>query len=227
MATILIVEDEFDIRELLEAYLTNEGYRVIAAEDGEEALERFHDGNPDLVLLDLLLPGLDGFQVCRAIREESDLPVIMLTALGSEQSELKGFDLRVDDYIAKPFSMPVLLRRVEAVLRRTMKGPAARKLAHRALSLDLDGYTATVNGETIELTGREFALLRVLLQNRGRVLTRQMLLNRVWGYDFYGDERIVDTHIKNLRKKLGVDYIETIRGVGYRIDWEDTEKPDR
>ncbi len=227
MATILIVEDEFDIRELLEAYLTNEGYKVIAAEDGEEALERFHDESPDLVLLDLLLPGLDGFQVCRAIREESDLPVIMLTALGSEQSELKGFDLRVDDYIAKPFSMPVLLRRVEAVLRRTMKGPAARKLAHRALSLDLDGYKAAVNGETIELTGREFALLRVLLQNRGRVLTRQMLLNRVWGYDFYGDERIVDTHIKNLRKKLGVDYIETIRGVGYRIDWEDTEKPDR
>ncbi len=227
MATILIVEDEFDIRELLEAYLTNEGYRVIAAEDGEEALERFHDGNPDLVLLDLLLPGLDGFQVCRAIREESDLPVIMLTALGSEQSELKGFDLRVDDYIAKPFSMPVLLRRVEAVLRRTMKSPAARKLTHRSLSLDLDGYKAAVNGETIELTGREFALLRVLLQNRGRVLTRQMLLNRVWGYDFYGDERIVDTHIKNLRKKLGVDYIETIRGVGYRIDWEDTEKPDR
>ena len=227
MATILIVEDEFDIRELLEAYLTNEGYRVIAAEDGEEALERFHDGNPDLVLLDLLLPGLDGFQVCRAIREESDLPVIMLTALGSEQSELKGFDLRVDDYIAKPFSMPVLLRRVEAVLRRTMKGPAARKLTHRALSLDLDGYKASVAGNNIELTGREFALLRVLLQNRGRVLTRQMLLNRVWGYDFYGDERIVDTHIKNLRKKLGVDYIETIRGVGYRIDWEDTEKPDR
>ena len=227
MATILIVEDEFDIRELLEAYLTNEGYKVIAAENGEEALERFHDGHPDLVLLDLLLPGLDGFLVCRAIREESDLPVIMLTALGSEQSELKGFDLRVDDYIAKPFSMPVLLRRVEAVLRRTMKSPAARKLAHRALSLDLDGYKAAVNGETIELTGREFALLRVLLQNRGRVLTRQMLLNRVWGYDFYGDERIVDTHIKNLRKKLGVDYIETIRGVGYRIDWEDTEKPDR
>ena len=227
MATILIVEDEFDIRELLEAYLTNEGYKVIAAEDGEEALERFHDESPDLVLLDLLLPGLDGFQVCRAIREESDLPVIMLTALGSEQSELKGFDLRVDDYIAKPFSMPVLLRRVEAVLRRTMKGPAARKLAHRSLCLDLDGYKAAVNGETIELTGREFALLRVLLQNRGRVLTRQMLLNRVWGYDFYGDERIVDTHIKNLRKKLGVDYIETIRGVGYRIDWEDTEKPDR
>ncbi len=227
MATILIVEDEFDIRELLEAYLTNEGYKVIAAEDGEEALERFHDESPDLVLLDLLLPGLDGFQVCRAIREESDLPVIMLTALGSEQSELKGFDLRVDDYIAKPFSMPVLLRRVEAVLRRTMKGPAARKLTHRSLSLDLDGYKAAVNGETIELTGREFALLRVLLQNRGRVLTRQMLLNRVWGYDFYGDERIVDTHIKNLRKKLGVDYIETIRGVGYRIDWEDTEKPDR
>ena len=227
MATILIVEDEFDIRELLEAYLTNEGYKVIAAEDGEEALERFHDESPDLVLLDLLLPGLDGFQVCRAIREESDLPVIMLTALGSEQSELKGFDLRVDDYIAKPFSMPVLLRRVEAVLRRTMKSPAARKLAHRALCLDLDGYKAAVNGETIELTGREFALLRVLLQNRGRVLTRQMLLNRVWGYDFYGDERIVDTHIKNRRKKLGVDYIETIRGVGYRIDWEDTEKPDR
>lgn len=227
MATILIVEDEFDIRELLQAYLENEGYTVLTAADGDEALERFHETAPDLVLLDILLPGADGFTVCRAIREVSDLPVIMLTALGGEQSELKGFDLRVDDYIAKPFSMPVLLRRVEAVLRRTMKGPAARKLTHRALALDLDGYKASVGGQPVELTGREFALLRVLLQNRGRVLTRQMLLNRVWGYDFFGDERIVDTHIKNLRKKLGVDYIETIRGVGYRIDREDEEKPDR
>ena len=203
MATILIVEDEFDIRELLEAYLTNEGYKVIAAEDGEEALERFQDESPDLVLLDLLLPGLDGFQVCRAIREESDLPVIMLTALGSEQSELKGFDLRVDDYNRQALFDAGAAPAGGGGPPPDDEGPGRRKLTHRSLSLDLDGYKAAVNGETIELTGREFALLRVLLQNRGRVLTRQMLLNRVWGYDFYGDERIVDTHIKKPPEKAG------------------------
>lgn len=219
MAKILIVEDEYDIRELLQNYLENEGYQVVSASDGEQALEMFHSTTPDLILLDIMLPLLNGYEVCKAIREESNIPVIMLTALDSEQSQLKGFDLRIDDYIPKPFSMPILLRKIAAVLRRTVGGITER-LTYKALSLDLDGYRAFVDGQAIDLTQKEFELLKALLQNQGRVLSRQTLLNRVWSYDFYGDERIVDTHIKNLRKKLGIDYIETIRGVGYRIDHE-------
>ncbi len=220
MAKILIVEDEYDIRELLQNYLENEGYQVITASDGGQAIELFRSFSVDLVLLDILLPRLNGYEVCKAIREESDLPVIMLTALDSEEDQLKGFDLRIDDYIPKPFSMPVLLRKIGAVLRRTMGDGPSNRITYRALTLDLDSYKACISGQTVDLTPREFEMLKALLQNQGRVLSRQMLLNRVWSYDFYGDERIVDTHIKNLRKKLGSDYIETIRGVGYRIDYE-------
>ena len=220
MLRILIAEDDPDIQELLQAYLSEEGYDTVPALDGEQALERFHAGRIDLVLLDLMMPRLDGYGVCRAIRMESDVPIIMLTALDSENHQLKGFDLRIDDYVTKPFSMPVLLRKVEAVLRRTTGQSGGRQIAYRGLLLDLDGYAAYVDGDRIELTRREFELLKALLQNQGRVLSRQALLNRVWSYDFYGDERIVDTHVKNLRKKLGGDYIETIRGVGYRVERE-------
>ena len=164
-----------------------------------------------------MLPKLDGYQVCKAIRAESDVPVIMLTALDSEQHQLRGFDLSIDDYITKPFSMPLLLRKIEAVLRRTTGYHGLRQIVSSNLTLDLDCYKAYVEDRPVELTQREFELLKALLQHQGKVLTRQMLLNRVWGYDFYGDERIVDTHIKNLRKKLNVHDIETIRGVGYRI----------
>ena len=220
MLRILIAEDDPDIRELLQAYLSEEGYDTVPAMDGERALERFHTGPIDLVLLDVMMPKLDGYGVCRAIRAESDVPVIMLTALDSEAHQLKGFDLRIDDYVTKPFSMPVLLRKVEAVLRRTTGRSGGRQITYRDLVLDLEGYTVCADGNRIELTRREFELLKALLQNQGRVLSRQALLNRVWGYDFYGDERIVDTHVKNLRKKLGGGCIETIRGVGYRIDRE-------
>lgn len=223
MAHILIVEDDFDIQELLQNYLENEGYQVAIASDGEEALEKFHQENADLILLDLMLPKLDGYSVCKAIRQESDVSVIMLTALDAEWNQLKGFDLQIDDYITKPFSMPILLRKIEAVLRRTTGYGGQKQLTYRDLRLDLDGYKAQVGDQCVNLTQREFELLKTLLQNQGKVLTRQMLLNRVWSYDFYGEERIVDTHIKNLRKKLGVDYIETIRGVGYRVDIQ-TEK---
>lgn len=217
MLRILVVEDDFDIQELLQNYLENEGYQVILASDGEEALCRFADCQADLVLLDLMLPKLDGYQVCQAIRAESDVPVIMLTALDSEQHQLRGFDLSIDDYITKPFSMPLLLRKMEAVLRRTTGYHGFRQIVSCNLTLDLDCYKAYVEDRPVELTQREFELLKALLQHQGKVLTRQMLLNRVWGYDFYGDERIVDTHIKNLRKKLNVHNIETIRGVGYRF----------
>ena len=220
MLRILIVEDDPDIQELLQAYLSEEGYETIPALDGEEALEKFHAGQIDLVLLDVMLPKLDGYDVCRAIRAESDTPVMMLTAMDSESHQLKGFDLRIDDYVTKPFSMPVLLRKIEAVLRRTTGRSSGRQIVYRNLLLDLDGYTAYAGGIKLELTRREFELLKTLLQNQGRVLSREALLNRVWSYDFYGDERVVDTHVKNLRKKLGGDYIETIRGVGYRVDRE-------
>ncbi len=224
MAHILIVEDDFDIQELLQNYLENEGYQVMIASDGEEALEKFHQENADLILLDLMLPKLDGYSVCRAVRQESDVSIIMLTALDGEWNQLKGFDLQIDDYITKPFSMPILLRKIEAVLRRTTGYNGQKYLTYRRLRLDLDGYKAWVGDQTVNLTQREFELLKTLLQNQGKVLTRQMLLNRVWSYDFYGEERIVDTHIKNLRKKLGADYIETIRGVGYRVDIQTEEK---
>lgn len=220
MSRILIVEDDPDIQELLQAYLSEESYETVPALDGEEALEKFHTGQIDLVLLDLMLPKLDGYGVCRAIRAESDVPVIMLTALDSEIHQIKGFDLYIDDYVTKPFSMPILLRKIEAVLRRTTGQGGGRRLTCHGLTLDLDAWQACVKGTAVELTNREFELLKAMLQNQGRVLSRQALLNRVWGYDFYGDERIVDTHIKNLRKKLGGKYIETIRGVGYRIDRE-------
>lgn len=223
MAKILIAEDEYDIRELLQNYLENEGYQVLTAADGEQAIEKFRRSNVDLILLDILLPRLNGYEVCRAVREESDIPIIMLTALDSEEDQLKGFGLRIDDYIPKPFSMPVLLCKIGALLRRTMGESISRRITYKALTLDPEGYKVCISGQAVDLTQREFELLKALLQNQGRVLSRQTLLNRVWSYDFYGDERIVDTHIKNLRKKLGLDYIETIRGVGYRIDRE-TEK---
>ncbi|MFD1178198.1 response regulator transcription factor [Paenibacillus puldeungensis] len=220
MRQILIVEDDADIQELLQNFLESAGYGTVAALDGIAAIEQFHNGAYDLILLDILLPKIDGYGVCELIRKESQIPIIMLTALDGEENQIKGFDLRIDDYITKPFSMPILLRKIEAVLRRFSGTDHIERIIYRNLMMDLEGYKVYVNDTTIDVTQREFELLRELLRNQGRVLTRQMLLNRLWSYDFYNDERIVDTHIKNLRKKLGGDYIETIRGVGYRIDKE-------
>ena len=169
-----------------------------------------------------MLPKIDGFTVCELIRKQSQVPIIMLTALNGEEEQIKGLDLQVDDYITKPFSMPILIRKIAAVLRRSMMFPDQehQTISYKHLILDLDSYSASVNGEAHELTQREFEVLRELLLNQGRVLTRQNLLDRLWKYDFLGDERVVDTHIKNLRKKLRIDFIQTIRGVGYKIDKE-------
>ena len=169
-----------------------------------------------------MLPKIDGFTVCELIRRKSRVPVIMLTALSGEEEQIRGLDLQVDDYITKPFSMPILVRKIRAVLRRSSMASEQehRTIAYKNLVLDLDSYTAAVDGVSFELTQREFEVLRELLTHQGRVLTRQNLLDRLWKYDFYGDERVVDTHIKNLRKKLGIDFIKTIRGVGYKIDKE-------
>lgn len=218
MLKILVVEDNPDISELLYTYLKNENYDVTIASDGEEAIHIYYDIVPDLILLDLMLPKINGYDVCKSIREDSDVPIIMLTALDEEKNQLKGFELKIDDYITKPFSMPILIYKIEAVMRRYTNTEELSKLEYENLILNLSAFTATYDGENLELTKREFLLLQILLENRGRVLTRQALLNQVWDYDFFGDERIVDTHIKNLRKKLPIEFIETVRGVGYKID---------
>lgn len=222
MQKILVVEDDLDIQELLKNFLQEAGYSIVLANDGVETLSIFSDVQFDLILLDIMLPKIDGFAVCELIRKQSQVPIIMLTALNGEEEQIRGLDMQVDDYITKPFSMPVLIRKIAAVLRRSTisQNQEHQTVAYKNLILDLDSYSALVNGESYELTQREFEILRELLLNQGRVLTRQILLERLWKYDFYGDERVIDTHIKNLRKKLGIDFIQTIRGVGYKIDKE-------
>ena len=221
MQHILIVEDDLDIQELLRNFLREAGYETTIVSDGMEAIASFSASHFDLVLLDIMLPKIDGFTVCELIRKQSQVPIIMLTALNGEEEQIKGLDLQVDDYITKPFSMPILIRKIAAVLRRSTMIPDQehQTITYQDLILDLDSYSASVNGKSHELTQREFEVLRELLLNQGRVLTRQNLLD-LWKYDFLGDERVVDTHIKNLRKKLGIDFIQTIRGVGYKIDKE-------
>lgn len=226
MSKILIVEDDLSIQALLHDFIIEAGYSVVLAADGVEALAKYSEQDFDLVLLDIMLPQIDGYGVCEVIRQKSDVPIIMLTALDGEENQIRGLDLQADDYITKPFSMPVLLRKIAAVLRRSSKqNDTPQTMNYKNLTLDLDGYKVYAGGEDIDLTPREFDILRELLANRGRILTRQNLLQTIWKYEFFGEERIIDTHIKNLWKKLGAaDYIETIRGVGYRIDKED-EKP--
>lgn len=222
MQKILVVEDDFDIQELLQNFLQEAGYEVTTANDGVEAIAVFSDKQFDLILLDIMLPKIDGFSVCELIRKQSQIPIIMLTALSGEEEQIRGLDLQVDDYITKPFSMPVLVRKIAAVLRRSNQQHDDQHctISYQNLILDLDSYTAIMGDNTFELTQREFEVLRELLTHQGRVMTRQNLLDKLWRYDFYGDERVVDTHIKNLRKKLGIDFIQTIRGVGYKIDKE-------
>ena len=218
---ILVIEDEESIRNIIRAFLEDAGYTAFVAGDGLEGVNKFHDKNPDLVLLDLMLPKMNGFTVCEILRKESRTPIIMLTALDDDDSQLKGFDALADDYITKPFSMPVVMKHIEAVLRRTE--PATSEslvIRYKALVLDADSFSVQVNGSPVSLTTREFYLLKFLLENQGRVFTRDNLLDRIWDYDYVGDEKIINTHIKNIRKKLGVDYIETIRGVGYKIEKE-------
>ncbi len=222
MQNILIVEDDMDIQELLREFLKEAGYEVMAANDGIEAMELFAKNKFDLILLDIMLPKIDGFGVCELVRKQSQVPIIMLTALGGEEEQIRGLDLQVDDYITKPFSVPILIRKIAAVLRRSSQAQEEghKTIEYQNLSLDLDNYTATVDGTAYELTQREFEVLRELLTHQGRIMTRQNLLDKLWRYDFYGDERVVDTHIKNLRKKLGIEFIQTVRGVGYKIDKE-------
>ena len=220
---ILIIEDEESIQNIIKAFLEDAGYTVVLAADGLEGIEQFRANKPDLVLLDLMLPKIDGFAVCEILRKESRVPIIMLTALDDDASQMKGFDALADDYITKPFSMPLVVKHIEAVLRRAEQGAGVETniLRYKDLTLDTDSFTVLVKDESVSLTIREFEILKLLVENQGRVFTRESLLDSIWGYDYFGDEKIVNTHIKNIRKKLGVDYIETIRGAGYKIEKED------
>ena len=218
---ILIVDDEARMRKLIRDFLVAKNYKIIEAKDGEEALDVF-ETNKDkisLVLLDVMMPKIDGWTVLRKIRQDSKVPVIMLTARGEEQDELFGFELGVDEYISKPFSPKILVARIQAILRRTnSEKEKVKKLG--GIEIDEVGRTVTVDGKLIELSLREYELLKYLLDNEKVALSRDKILNNVWNYDYYGDSRTIDSHIKKIRHKLGKKgkYIETIRGVGYKFE---------
>lgn len=215
---ILVIEDDSNIQELIVEFLSAEGYSVESANDGIEGIQAFKKGEFDLVILDVMMPNLDGHAVCKMIRQSSDVPIIFLTALNQESDQVKGFELMCDDYITKPFSFTLLMKRVEAVLRRSSKYNESNTLSFEKLSLDLNTYQAFLDNEVIELTLKEFNILKTLIENYPHVVTRENLLDSVWGYDYYGDTRVVDAHIKNIRKKIGVPYIKTVKGIGYSLD---------
>lgn len=217
---LLVVEDEPDIRELLMNYLSNEGYHVVSASDGVEAISLFSKETYDLVILDIMMPKIDGFGVCEVIKKQSNVPVIFLSALNDDKTQIKGYDLMADDYITKPFSMPIFLRKVKALLRRSNSAEIRQDevLVCGDIIINPDTMSVTVKGKDVVLTSREFDILLTLAKNPGRVYSREMLLNLLWDFNSLVDERIVDSHIKNLRHKIGNDYIETVRGRGYKID---------
>ena len=222
MKKILVVEDEKDIQNIIKAFLENAEYKVETADDGLDAVNLIQKNNYDLILLDIMLPKIDGFTICEMIRKNSNVPIIILTALTDEESQLKGFDKLADDYITKPFSMPVLLKHIEAIFRRTNNSNENTSiLKYKNMILNIENYEVYVDNQKVTLTYREFEILKLFLENQGKVFTRDNILNSIWGYDYFGDDKIVNTHIKNIRKKLGYDYIETVRGVGYKIDKED------
>ena len=218
---ILIVDDEQRMRKLIKDFLVAKGFSILEAEDGEKALEVFSENRNkiSLILLDVMMPKLDGWSVLRQIRQESKVPIIMLTARGEEQDELFGFELGVDEYISKPFSPKILVARVEAILKRATKDVKEIK-EYSGIEIDKEGRTVKVDGKYVELSLREYELLVYLVENENIALSRDKILNNVWNYDYYGDSRTIDSHIKKLRHKLGKrgKYIKTIRGVGYKFE---------
>jgi DNA-binding response OmpR family regulator len=218
---ILVVDDESRMRKLIHDYLEASGVQILEAADGQAALDIFFGvKNIDLVILDVMMPKLDGWQVCTEMRKVSAVPIIMLTARGEERDELKGFDLGVDEYIAKPFSPKILVARVEALIRRSRGRQTAQILKFGDLVVDRQGRKVIVDDQVIELSYKEYELLNFLLDNRGVALSREKILNQVWDFDYYGDTRTIDTHIKKLRQKLAGcgDYIQTVRNIGYKFE---------
>ena len=221
MSNILVVDDESRMRKLIKDFLTKDNYNVLEAEDGEKALEIFENEKEkiDLIILDVMMPKQDGWSVLRKIRQSSQVPVIMLTARGEEQDELFGFELGADEYISKPFSPKILVARVEAILKRTTQTENANK-DFGGIVIDEQGRTVTVDGKNVEMSLREYELLKYLIDNENIALSRDKILNNVWNYDYYGDSRTIDSHIKKIRHKLGKrgKYIKTMRGIGYKFE---------
>jgi two-component system response regulator ResD len=219
---ILVVDDESRMRKLVRDFLVRQDFDVIEAGDGEEALDLFYkDKSIALIILDVMMPKMNGWEVCREVRETSKVPIIMLTAKSEESDELMGFDLGVDEYIAKPFSPKILVARVEAILRRTNKlGDTSEVKKAGAIVLDKTAHEVKLDGKTIDLSFKEFELLDYFLDNQGIALSRERILNSVWNYDYFGDARTIDTHVKKLRSKLGEhgDYIKTVWGMGYKFE---------
>ena len=218
---ILVVDDESRMRKLVKDFLTREGYTVIEAGDGMEAMDIFYEEKDiALVILDVMMPKMDGWQVCREIRAYSKVPIIMLTARSEERDELQGFDLGVDEYISKPFSPKILVARVNAILRRTLGSSGGDVVEAGGIVIDKAAHIVKIDGEPVELSYKEFELLAYFVENQGIALSREKILNNVWNYDYFGDARTIDTHVKKLRSKLGDkgEYIRTIWGMGYKFE---------
>lgn len=215
---ILVVDDEELIRSVIKEYASLEGYQVIEAENGIEAIEKCKNDNFDLIIMDIMMPKLDGYQAVKKIYKEKNIPVLMLSARGEEYDKLLGFDLGIDDYVQKPFSPKELMARVKAILKRVNK--ETKKLTVLGITIDEEAHEITIDGQKTVLTLKEYELLKYLIENQNIAVSREQLLNNIWGYDFYGDDRTVDTHIKTLRSKIGPykDNIVTLRGVGYKFE---------
>ena len=220
---ILVVDDESRMRKLVKDFLEREGFEVLEAGDGMEAMEIFYEEKEiALIILDVMMPKMDGWQVCREVRQSSKVPIIMLTARSEERDELQGFDLGIDEYIYKPFSPKILVARVEAVLRRTHGIDASSVMDAGGIEIDKSAHMVKIDGKEIDLSFKEFELLTYFVENQGIALSREKILNNVWNYDYFGDARTIDTHVKKLRNKLGDkgNYIKTIWGMGYKFEVE-------
>ena len=220
---IMVVDDESRMRKLVKDFLKKKDFEVIEAADGEEALDIFFkDKSISLIICDVMMPKINGFDVVKEIRQYSQVPIIMLTAKGEESDELNGFDLGVDEYISKPFSPKILVARVEAILRRTVQ-TEGEQIEAGGIVMDVGGHHVSIDGKSINLSYKEFELLQYFMSNQGRALTRESILNQVWNYDYFGDARTIDTHVKKLRNKLGEkgSYIHTIWGMGYKFEVEE------
>lgn len=218
MKKILIIDDEWKIRKLIKDYLVREGYTVDEAGDGEEGLERFFSNSYDIVILDIMMPKIDGWSVCRKIREESQVPIIMLTARADEGDQLFGFELEADEYMVKPFNPKLLVAKVKALLRRDGRIVENTPMVFGDLMVDGIKREVKLKDVVLDLTPKEYDLLYFFIENKGIALSREKILNSVWGWDYFGDSRTVDTHIKRLRKKIGDEYIQTVRGFGYKFE---------
>ena len=220
---ILVVDDESRMRKLVKDFLTKKNFQVLEAGNGEEAMDIFYEEKDiALIILDVMMPKMDGWEVCREIRKNSKVPIIMLTARSDERDELLGFDLGVDEYISKPFSPKILVARVEAILRRTGQNNPEDVISAGGIVIDKAAHLATVDGKPMELSFKEFELLTYFLENQGIALSREKILNSVWNYDYFGDARTIDTHVKKLRSKMGDkgEYIKTVWGMGYKFEVE-------